>query len=198
MAIWREPSLEELESRLDHIRRSPAEGGVLELIVRRPRVNEREVLEEAELHPAHGLVGDRWAAAPDPDVDRQLLLMNARAIAALAGDRSRWPLAGDQLFVDFDLSVGNLKVGTRLAIGSAVIELTEPPHTGCGKFASRFGVDATKFVNSPEGRRLRLRGVKAKVVTAGTIRAGDRVTKLTAGAADSPAVSAERGTAMLS
>lgn len=172
------PTREELEAALDGIRQSPAGTGVLEMIVRRPGVGERETLDEASLDTEVGLVGDSWSTRRNPDPDAQLTLMNARLIARVAGPRDRWPLAGDQLFVDFDLSVSNVPPGTRLAIGSAVIEITPEPHTGCRKFVSRYGLDAQKFVNSPIGRELRLRGANARVVHGGTIRRGDVVKRL--------------------
>ena len=175
------PTLQEMEAGLAEIRQSPADAGALRLIVRRPEANGREVLEEGRLDIVEGLVGDTWSrsrgrGAPNPEM--QINIMNARAIALIAQTTDRWPLAGDQLFVDLDLSADNLPPGTRLALGSAVVEITAPPHTGCGKFASRFGVDAVKFVNSAVGKRLRLRGVNAKVVQAGRIRAGDLVQKI--------------------
>jgi MOSC domain-containing protein YiiM len=155
------------------------------MIVRRPDVGEREVLEEAELNPGSGLVGDNWSTRGTPrppddrlDPDRQLTLMNARVVELLAGKQDRWALAGDQLYVDLDLSVENLPAGTRLKIGSAVIEVTTPPHTGCAKFAERFGMDAARFVNSDLGRRLRLRGLNARVVEPGEVLRGDAVTKI--------------------
>lgn len=179
---------EELLAGLDGIRRSPKDRGVLEMIVRRPRVNEREVLEEGSLDVADGLVGDTWKLrasrrTPDkaPHPDMQLNVINARAIALVAQDRSRWPLAGDQLVVDFDLSEANLPPWTMLAIGQAFIQVTDQPHTGCGKFVERFGVDAMKFVNSPVGRELHLRGINARVVLPGVIRRGDVVRKVEAG-----------------
>jgi MOSC domain-containing protein YiiM len=171
--------MSELEDGLHAIRHSPQEEGVLRLIVRRPRIREREVIQEGELTQAEGLAGDSWSTRgknPHPDV--QLTLMNARVIALIAQSTERWPLAGDQLFVDLDLSEENLPPGTRLAIGSAVIEVSAEPHTGCSHFVSRFGVDAMKFVNSQKGRALRLRGLNARVVQEGTIRAGDVVRKL--------------------
>jgi len=174
----------ELEAGLDAIRQSPRDEGVLELIVRRPRTDEREVLEEGQLDPAEGLVGDNWKARGtaggwQPAIpDRQLTLMNARVIALLAQTKERWPLAGDQLFVEFDLSAANVPAGTRLAVGSAVVEVTAPPHTGCKKFTERFGADAMAFVNSPVWKLLQLRGVHAKVVKPGLVRTGDAVKKL--------------------
>lgn len=168
---------EELEAGLDEIRESPQDEGVLEMIVRRPHVGERETVEEASLDTEVGLVGDSWSTRRSPDPDAQLTIMNARLIALVAGGRERWPLAGDQLFVDLDLSAANLPPGTRLAVGSAVIEITPEPHTGCRKFVSRYGLDAQKFVNSEVGRALRLRGVNARVVRKGTIRRGDVVRK---------------------
>ena len=180
------PTLQELEAGLAEIRQSPGDAGVLHLIVRRPKVDAREVLEEARLDVVEGLVGDTWRTRGSsrrpggPNPDMQLNIMNARSIALIAQSKDRWPLAGDQLFIDLDLSADNMPPGTRLALGSAVIEVTAPPHTGCGKFASRFGVDAVKFVNSAVGKQLRLRGLNAKVVQTGLIRTGDLVQKISA------------------
>jgi MOSC domain-containing protein YiiM len=172
-------TIAELEAGLDEIRQAPRDRGVLRLIVRRPNVNAREVLEEGQLDPDRGLVGDTWEIRGRPaHPDKQLNIMNARAIALVAESPDRWALAGDQLYIDLDLSADNLPPGARVALGSAVIEVTEPPHTGCEKFAERFGIDAVKFVNSPEGKQLRLRGLNAKVVVPGVIRVGDVAMKL--------------------
>jgi hypothetical protein len=176
---------EELEAGVDAIRQSPKDDGVLRLIVRRPEIGAREVLEEADLDLIEGLVGDTWGkrtskrtsdGSPHPEM--QLNIMNTRAVDLVAQDRSRWPLAGDQLYLDMDLTDANLPAGTRLAIGSAVIEVTAEPHTGCAKFVERFGLDAMKFVNSPLGRELKLRGINAKVVRSGKIRVGDLAKKI--------------------
>ena len=179
---------EALEAGLDHIRRSPQVEGTLDLIVRRPNAGAREVLQAGELDVAHGLVGDTWSTRGSSrtprgasHLDMQLNIMNARVIDLLAQDRSRWALAGDQLFVDLDLSAANLPAGTRLAVGSALVEVTAQPHTGCRKFADRFGLAAMKFVNTPTGRQLNLRGINAKVVQGGAIRVGDPVRKLVQG-----------------
>jgi MOSC domain-containing protein YiiM len=177
-----------LESGLAEIRSAPRHEGVVKMIVRRPSVGAREVVDEGVLDPAHGLVGDSWSARGDhfhkgapADPAVQLTVMGARTLALIAGDRGRWPEAGDQLIVDLDLSAENLPPGTRLAIGDAVIEVSEPPHTGCAKFVKRFGVDAMKFVNSPVGRSLNLRGINARVVKGGAVRTGDRVVRQPAG-----------------
>lgn len=169
---------EKLAAGLDHVRSSPPERGTLELIVRRPAENEREVLTEGELDTEVGLVGDRWHLGTSPTNDAQLTLINSRLAQLVARSRDRWPLAGDQLYVDLDFSVANLPAGTRLAVGEAVIEVTPVPHTGCAKFTARFGSDAVKLVNKGVGRELRLRGMNARVVTAGTVRVGDPVVKL--------------------
>ena len=169
---------DELRAGLDHIRAAPSDRGTVELIVRRPAVDEREVVEEGELDLVVGLIGDRWHLGASPINDAQLTLMNARAAELIARTRERWPLAGDQLYVDFDLSVDNLPAGTQLAVGRAVVEVTAVPHTGCAKFSARFGTDALKFVNKSPGRELRLRGANARVVTPGPVRAGDTIVKL--------------------
>ena len=178
-------STTELAERLDDVRSSPSDKGIVKLIVRRPAVGEREVLDAAEVTPEEGLSGDGWrqrgsrhTADGSAEVPRQLTIMNARAIALFADDPSQWPLAGDQLYVDLDLSTTNLPPGTRLQIGDAVVEISPEPHTGCAKFAERFGMDAARFVNSAEGKELRLRGLNACVITAGTVRAGDRAVKV--------------------
>ena len=178
-------TMAELEAGLAAIRAAPKDDGVLHLIVRRPQIDEREVLEQGELDPVAGLVGDSWklrgssrTADGSPHPDMQLNIMNARVTALVAQDKERWQLAGDQLYLDMDLSAENLPAGTQLAIGSAVIEVTPPPHTGCKKFVSRFGLDAMKFVNSSVGRELHLRGINARVVQAGIIRVGQAAKKL--------------------
>jgi hypothetical protein len=180
-------TMAELVAGLEDIRQSPKDEGALRLVVRRPGSGQREVLDEGALDLDEGLVGDTWRAravarAADgvPYMLTQLNIMNARVIALVAGPKERWPLAGDQLFIDIDLSDDNMPAGTRLALGSAVIEVTQEPHTGCQKFLTRFGVDAVKFVNSDLGRRLHLRGVNARVVRPGVIRVGDMAKKLAA------------------
>lgn len=166
-----------LESGLDQIRQSPAEQGPVELVVRRPATDQREVLDEGRLDPVAGLVGDAWRDGK-ADPDRQVTLMNARLIGLLAGSRDRWQLAGDQLYVDLDLSEENLPPGTRLAVGPAVLEVTAAPHRGCKKFAARYGLDALRFVNSPAGYALRLRGMYTRVVRGGLVRPGDPIRRL--------------------
>ena len=178
-------SITELEAGMDMIRQSPKNNGILKMIVRRPKVDEREVIQEGELSLDEGLIGDTWKErfsrrTPDgsPNLDAQITIMNARAVELLAQSEDRWSLAGDQLYIDMDLSDDNLPPGTRLALGSAVIEVTAVPHTGCAKFAERYGTDATKFVNSPEGKRLHLRGINTRVVQAGKFQVGDVVRRI--------------------
>jgi MOSC domain-containing protein YiiM len=177
-------SIEELEAGLDHIRRSPKDEGRVMLIVRRPDSDERETLEQCTVDSTEGLVGDNWKVRGNPHtpdgsakINAQITIMNVRAIALLAQSEDRWSLAGDQLYVDIDLSDDNLPAGTRLTLGTAVLEVTPEPHTGCKKFAERYGTDATKFVNSAEGKRLHLRGINSRVIQAGEIRLGDVVRK---------------------
>ena len=177
--------MEVLDAGLAIIREAPRDRGTLEMIVARPSVGERVIVETAVLDARVGLIGDTWSVRPSsktpdgsPHPEKQVTLINARAIAVIAGDRSRWPLAGDQLYVDLDLGTENLPPGTRLAIGPAVIEVTAPPHTGCAKFSARFGADVLRWVNTPIGRALNLRGIHARVVTGGAIARGDTITRI--------------------
>ncbi len=176
---------EALEAGLANIRQSPRDVGVVKLIVRRPQTGERETLETGELTCEAGLVGDNWRErnnnrpSDSPvNCDRQLTVMNARAVALLAQTKERWPLAGDQFYVDLDLSAENLSAGSRLSIGSALIEVTLPPHNGCRKFSERFGQEAMAFVNSPVGKQLHLRGINARVIQPGIVCVGDLVRKV--------------------
>jgi hypothetical protein len=178
-------SMAELEAGLDDIRQAPKDHGTLKMIVCRPDVDERVVLHEGRLDLIEGLVGDSWKTrgtrhTPDglANLYAQVTVMNARATALLAQTADRWALAGDQLYVDFDLSEDNVPPGTQLAIGSAILVVSAQPHSGCKKFSDRFGVEAMRFVNSPEGKRLHLRGINAKVVQPGSIHTGDVVTKI--------------------
>jgi MOSC domain-containing protein YiiM len=168
----------ELEAGLDYILQSPKTEGTLTLIVVRPEVDKRLVLQECEMSTEQGVHGDNWLHKGRPDANGQVLLMNARAIELLARTPERWALAGDQLYVDLDLSEDNLQAGQRLALGSAVLEVTSKPHKGCAKFARRFGQEALEFVNSPQGWQLHLRGVCTRVVQPGTARVGDRIVKI--------------------
>lgn len=170
---------------MDWVLAAPGTAGRVEALVVRPAVDQRESLNQVMFSPEQGVAGDNWSAScwkklptgkSDPEV--QVAIMNARMIEVLTRDRSRWPLAGDQLFVDFDLSVGNLAVGERLQVGATVLEITAEPHRGCGKFSQRFGPEAKAFVNSAQGDAHRLRGVYAKIVSAGEVRVGDDIRKL--------------------
>lgn len=185
MTTERHFSEAELAAGLPQVYQSPATGGTLEQIVVRPDKDLRELPSSCMVTPEAGIPADRWArycthqlADGRLNPETQLTLTNARSLALVAGSRERWPLAGDNLVVDLDLSETNLTTGQRLKIGEAILEITAKPHTGCAKFSKRFGVDALKFVNSPEGRTLRLRGVHAQVVQPGRISVGDRIEKV--------------------
>jgi MOSC domain-containing protein YiiM len=148
-------------------------------------VDVREVLTEARLDVDQGLDGDTWLARGSKstedgsaELEAQVTLMNARVAEAIAGERGRWAEAGDQIYVDLDISIANMPPGTRVQIGEAVLEFSEAPHTGCAKFQARFGNDALRFVNSRTGRELRLRGANCRVVVSGVVRSGDTIKKL--------------------
>ncbi len=171
----------ELDAGLAHVAASPGDRGTVEMVVCRPDLGERRVLEEGELVVGEGLVGDNYLARGSRDgpahPEAQLNLMNSRSVDLVAaGDRRRWPLAGDQFFVDFDISAANAPAGTRLAIGTAVIEVSQKPHTGCAKFTERFGIDAARWVNAERDERRR--GINAMVVEAGVVKPGDAIVKL--------------------
>ncbi|HSE33306.1 MAG TPA: MOSC domain-containing protein [Pyrinomonadaceae bacterium] len=185
-------TMAQLEAALEHILESPKDNGVVDLIVRRPCVDQREVVDEAQLDVKDGLVGDSWmyrgsskTSDGGPHPEMQITIMNSRVVALVAQDKERWPLAGDQLFIEMDLSNANLPAGSRIAIGSAIIQVTAPPHLGCQKFVARFGADAMKFVNSAVGRELCMRGVHARVVQNGVVRAGDIARKVQGVSTDS-------------
>jgi hypothetical protein len=175
----------ELEAGLENILQSPEDNGNVKMIVCRPEVDQRKVLEQGELDVTKGLVGDSWWSRGNSGTrdqsanpEMQLNIMNARVIALLATSPERWPLAGDQLFVDLDLSQENLPPGTRLEFGTAVVEVSDVPHSGCKKFVARFGLDAMKFVNSGLGRQLNLRGINTRIVRSGVVRREDTVRKV--------------------
>jgi hypothetical protein len=177
-------SRERLVAGLGQIRDSPHDGGPLVLIVRRPAAGQRDLPAEAVLDQVAGLDGDNWLARGSrntvdgsADPQRQLTVMNARVAELVAGGTDRMPLAGDQLYVDLDLSLDNLPAGSLLAVGQAVLQVSEAPHLGCAKFVERFGAEAMQFVNSRIGRQLRLRGLNARVVAPGTVRLGDLAAK---------------------
>lgn len=174
----------DLDQHLDHVLAAPRDAAPLELIVARPGPGERTILEAAVLDEGSGLVGDGWLArgsrsTPDHSANpaAQLTLMSTRVLAAIEPDRSRWPLAGDQLHLDLDLSAENLPVGTRLTVGDAVLEVTDLPHTGCAQFSARFGADALRWISTPTGRENRMRGMYVRIVKGGTVRLGDIVRK---------------------
>ena len=176
-------SAEQLREGLHAVRAAPADGGVVRLIVRRPTIDAREILDDGRLDPAHGLVGDSWQDRPGksskPERYAQLTIMNARFVELIAASAEPevWAKAGDQLYVDLDISEHNLPAGTRLALGSAVIEISAEPHTGCAKFTARYGSEAWNLANSAEGRALRLRGANCTVVEPGSVRSGDTISR---------------------
>lgn len=178
-------SIQQLTDGLPDIQASPKDEGRLEMIVRRPGAEEREVIEQGRLNLTNGLGGDNWlsrgsASTPDgsADPEAQITIMNARVIQLLTRYQEHWQWAGDQFFVDLDLSVENLPSGTQLAIGSTVVEVSAKPHNGCKKISERFGVDALKFISAPENKHMRMHGINARVVQEGEFKTGDKVRKL--------------------
>ena len=178
-------TIDELEAGLEYILLSPKDEGTLDLIVKRPDRGEREVMDSGELDTTCGLIGDGWFSRGSSRTkdglahpDTQITIMNSRVIELVTQDKSRWSLAGDQLYADLDLSEANLPPGTKLSLGTAEIVVTDQDHTGCKKFAEHFGSDAVKFINSPVWKDLKLRGINAKVMKSGIIRVGDILKKI--------------------
>lgn len=172
----------EIEARLEHVLAAPKDVGCVEMIVRRPKVNKREVIEIGVLDEEHGLVGDNWLTRGSSRTftgkghpEMQLNLMNYRFALLIADSRERVPLAGDQFFVDLDLGEENVPPGTGISIGDATIEVTAVPHLGCKKFIERFGLDAMKIANSEFGRKHHLRGINARVIIGGSVKVGDPI-----------------------
>ena len=175
-------SADELAAGLDHVRVAPADRGTVELLAVRPALDERLLPTTVEISTELGVVGDTWNERPSrrtpdggPNPAAQVTVMSSRAVALVAGHRSRWALAGDQVYADLDLSRDNLPTGTRLHLGDAVLEVTDAPHTGCAKFSERFGVEALRLTATPEGTALRLRGINTRVVRGGSVSVGDEV-----------------------
>jgi hypothetical protein len=176
----------DLEAALDHLRAAPAAAGTLEMVVRRPSHGVRELLDEGVLDEDDGLLGDNWlsratsrAIAEGRHLDAMITVMSARMVALLGDTDDVRALAGDQLYVDLDISHANLPAGSRIAIGDdAVLEVSAKPHAGCKKFLARFGEEAIAFVNSEVGSGLRLRGLNARVVRGGVVRPGDVVRRI--------------------
>lgn len=178
-------TLQDLEAQLATLEPSPTERGTVELVVRRPDFGEREVLDEVVFDAEKGVEGDNWLSRGSRHTDdgsahrgMQVAIMNSRIIGMIAGDKDNWAQAGDQLFVDFDISAANMPAGQRFAVGEAILEVSEIPHNGCAKFTERYGSDATRFVNGKEGRAQRRRGINATIVQTGTVRVGDVIRKL--------------------
>ena len=173
---------DELAAGMDAVRSSPRDAGAVELLVVRPAVEVRETPTEVTVDPADGVIGDSWRergsrrmADGSADPEAQVTVMNSRAALLVATTHERMPLAGDQVYVDLDLSVDNLPPGTVLDFGESALEVTAAPHTGCAKFSARFGVAALRLTAMPEGRSLRLRGINTRVLRGGVIRVGDVV-----------------------
>jgi hypothetical protein len=164
-------TLVQLETALSTLPELPKDTGRLFLIVRRPSEGMRETPERVRLTPEEGVPGDSWGRSPSRKLDAQIAVMR-RDVAELLANGQPLTLFGDSLFVDFDISLGNLPVGSRLRVGEAVVEVTPMPHNGCAKFKGRFGQDALVFVNAKPTRHLNLRGIYWKVVEAGEVSVG--------------------------
>lgn len=162
---------------------APADNGVVSLLVQRPDTNEREIVKEATFSATSGMEGSGWKERPERGKIDQICVMSVESIRAITGgdDVNTWAAAGDQIFMDLDLSKRNLANGDRVVLGKdngVVLEVTEKPHNGCSKFSKRFGADALKLVNCPQGKFKRLRGIYFCVLRDGVVKEGDRIRKV--------------------
>jgi hypothetical protein len=176
---------EQLQAGMAGVLDAPKDEGSVRLVVRRPGRGQREILQEGRLDTELGLVGDDWIKRPGMDRDTpnpqaQVTIMNARLAELISADPdpSAWAQCGDQLYIDLDISEANLPVGSRLAVGEAILEVQAEPHTGCAQFREWWGSDALRLVNGPAYRHLRLRGANTRVVRSGLVRPGDTARKL--------------------
>lgn len=170
-------SMEQIEKAWAGLPAPPRDSGRLALIVARPADGVRDELASARVTPGSGVPGDRWQRAT-PDVPRMQLAVMRRDIAELLANGQPISHAGDNLFVDFDLSSESLPTGSKLRVGDAVFEVTPEPHDGCHKFQARFGAAALRFISARDKRDDHLRGVYWMVIQAGTIRVGDTIERL--------------------
>jgi MOSC domain-containing protein YiiM len=154
-----------------------SDNGHVAMLMRRSEGGRREVLERVELSPEAGIPGDAWVRAQNPKRDMQIAVMQ-KNVAELIANGQPLPLFGDCLILDLDLATANLPAGSRLRVGSAILEVTPEPHNGCRKFRARFGDDALRFVSMRELRHRNLRGIYMRVAEAGEVRTGDAVAVL--------------------
>ncbi|MGH2784053.1 MAG: MOSC domain-containing protein [Actinomycetota bacterium] len=168
-------SLDALEAGFATMPGSPADLGALTAVVSRTELGHFANVEPVRLTPEHGVPGDAWVRKEGATLESQITVMRTGVAQLIANGR---PLAvfGDNLFMDLDLSVENLPPGSRVTIGGSLLEVAAKDHKGCKKFSARFGLDALRFVSTPQGRRLRFRGLYLMVVEPGEIAPGDTVT----------------------
>lgn len=169
-------SFEELQRALAELH-VPTGTGRLAGIIRRPASGQRDVIQRILLSVAEGIPGNRWGSRIPQDPEGQIAVMRADVAELIAGARgaTAFALFGDNLFMELDLSVEALPPGSRVRVGTAVLELAAKPHTGCSKFLARFGPGALKLVSDPGLRHLNLRGIYLRVVDPGEIAEGDTV-----------------------
>src|SRR5258708_4532079 len=134
-----------LEAGLEHVRRSPRDEGIVQLIACRPDNSRRQVLEEVVLDCARGVIGDNWLVrgsrhtpAGPPAPAGRAPAPNPGGAPVGGGEGAGGAVGGAKCYVALALTRETPGAGPRLAIGTAVIEVSAKPHVGCWKYEARF------------------------------------------------------------
>ncbi|MFT5632095.1 MAG: hypothetical protein ACI9HB_003282 [Gammaproteobacteria bacterium] len=177
--------LAECEDALSTILAAPKSGAIVEQLCLRPGFSERSFPELLELTVAGGIIGERWTKAPwltlsdgTPDPRIQVSILSKRVMDLCWRDRENTHHPGDTMIVDMDLGVENLPNGTRLGIGSAVVEVSDKFNTACIKWQGRYGAESLRWLNLRKNRDYRLRGILCRIVQDGVVRLGDELARV--------------------
>lgn len=177
-------TMDELLAATPSILDAPKDRAEISMLCLRPGYNQRRFVDHIDVSPEEGIPGERWSTRPwltlpdgaaHPGI--QVCILSKRVLDLVWRDRATTPHPGDTFIVDMDLSEDNLPDGQLLQAGSAVLRVSEVFNDGCVKWKARYGADAKDWVNLPEYRAARLRGILCSVEQAGRIANGDLLIK---------------------